>query len=435
MAAHIEIGVVTARRGADINRSMIGVIRKQWLALVFAGFGVWTMVYLGLYGFAWTDYDFEVTPAYDALVAGHVWRFLQLAPAYGGSLEMRAPFALLPSLWGGGEQAVYQAVGIPCLIAGALLGVWLYARLRDAGASRLARWTALGLCAANPITMYACEIGHPEELLGGVLCVVAVLAAQRGRWVWAALALGLAIANKEWALLAVGPVLLALPAHRWRALVTAGATAAVFYLPLLIAQLGSHGAFTSLSASSTGGIFQPWQIWWFLGATGHVVRDSSGLVLIGYRVPPSWLSSFVHPLIVLLGLPLTLLAGYRARRVGGADALLLLAALLLLRCDLDPWDNVYYLLPFIISLVAWEAVRRSRPPFWGLLATLMTWVVFEALPTNTSADMRSTVFLAASLPALAALALALWRPGQSSPLATRVHAIVSAPRTAAQIGE
>ena len=86
--------------------------------------------------------------------------------------------------------------------------------------------------------------------------------------------LGLAIANKEWALLAVGPVLLALPAHRWRALAIAGATAALFYAPLLIAQIAAHGSIASLSASNTGATFQPWQIWWFLGATGHVVRDT-----------------------------------------------------------------------------------------------------------------------------------------------------------------
>jgi hypothetical protein len=389
---------------------MISVLRKQWLAIVFAGFGVWTMVYLGLYGFAWTDYDFEASPSYSALVGGHVWRFFQLLPAYGGSLEMRAPFALLPGLWGGGEQSVFQAVGIPCLIAGALLGVWLYARVREQGASPLARWTALALCAANPITMYACELGHPEELLGAVLCVAAVLLAQRGRVFCAALLLGLAVANKEWALLAVGPVLLALPAHRWRALAIATATAAVFYAPMMLAQLTNHVTLASATATSTGVVFQPWQIWWFLGASGHVVRDTGNVVLVGYRVPPGWLSNVAHPLIVILGLPLTLLAGYRGRRAGGADALLLLAGLLLMRCVLDPWDTVYYPLGFLIALVAWESVTLSRPPLLGLLATFATWVIFEELPPHLTPDAQSGVFLVVALPALTAMAIALWRP-------------------------
>jgi hypothetical protein len=398
---------------------MIGFIRKQWLACVFAGVGVWTMVYLGLYGFAWTDYDFEVTPAYDALAGGHLWRFFQLAPVYGGSLELRAPFALLPALWGGGEQARFEVVSLPCLIAAAVLGLWLFSRMREAGASPLARWTTLGLCAANPITVYACEIGHAEELLGGVLCVAAVLAAERRRPVWAGLLLGLAIVNKDWALLAVGPVLLALPSGRRQALAIAGTLAAVFYAPLIVAQLPSHASSASGAASAVGAaagtIFQPWQFWWFLGAAGHVVRNSSGVVLVGYRVPPGWISTIAHPLIVAVGLPLTLLAALRARRGGGrADALLVLVALLLLRCALDPWDNGYYPLPFLIALIAWESLRLRRPPLYGLLATVATWAIFQELPSHISADASSALFDLLCLPAVALLLRAIWRPSAGS---------------------
>ena len=394
---------------------MIGFIRKQWLACVFAGVGVWTMVYLGLYGFAWTDYDSEVTPAYDALAGGHLWRFFQLAPVYGGSLELRAPFAMLPALWGGGEQARFETVSLPCLIAAALLALWLFSRMRDAGASRLARWTTLGLCAANPITVYACQIGHTEELLGGVLCVVAVLAAERGRAVWAGLLLGLAIANKEWALLAVGPVLLALPANRRQALAIAGTVAAVCYAPLIAAQLPSHAssgasAVGAAVGAATGTIFQPQQLWWFLGAAGHVVRNSNGVVLVGYRVPPGWISDIAHPLIIAISLPLTLLAARRGRGRGGADALLVLVALLLLRCALDPWDNGYYPLPFIVALIAWESLRLRRPPLYGLLATVATWAIFQELPSHISADLGSVVFDLICLPAIALLLGAIYRP-------------------------
>jgi hypothetical protein len=391
---------------------MIGFIRKQWLACVFAGIGVWTMVYLGLYGFAWTDYDTEVTPAYDALAGGHLWRFLQLAPAYGGSLELRAPFALLPALWGGGEQARFVVVALPCLIAAALLAVWLFSRMREAGASRLARWTTLGLCAANPITVYACEKGHAEELLGAVLCVVAVLAAERGRPVWAGLLLGLAIVNKEWALLAVGPVLLGLPANRRQALAIAGAVAAAFYAPLFAAQYSGQASGAAASVAATSGtIFQPWQFWWFLGAAGHVVRDSGGAILVGYRVPPAWISDIAHPLIVAVSLPLTLLAARRRRAGGAVDALLLLVALLLLRCALDPWNNGYYPLPFIVALIAWESLRLHRPPFYGLVATAATWAIFQELPSHASADVGSAVFDLVCLPAVALLLHAIYRPG------------------------
>ena len=132
------------------------------------------MSFVALYGFGWNDYSVEVAPAYGALTSGHVWTFLQLAPAYGGSLELRAPFALLPGLWGGGQDAVYQSVSIACLIAAAVLGIWMLGRMRALGHDRLARATAMAVCVANPVTLYALQLGHAEELLGAVLCVAAI---------------------------------------------------------------------------------------------------------------------------------------------------------------------------------------------------------------------------------------------------------------------
>ncbi len=71
------------------------------------------------------DYESEARPSFEALAHGHVMSFLRLVPSYGGSLVERAPFALIPGLWGGGEQAVYRMVALPCLLAGAGLGLWL----------------------------------------------------------------------------------------------------------------------------------------------------------------------------------------------------------------------------------------------------------------------------------------------------------------------
>ena len=67
------------------------------------------------------------------------------------------------------------------------------------------------LCLVNPLTWEAIRLGHPEELLGGALCVGAVLAALRGRTLPAAVLLGLALATKQWAVIAVLPVLAAAP--------------------------------------------------------------------------------------------------------------------------------------------------------------------------------------------------------------------------------
>ena len=138
------------------------VLRENALCAFVAGAGCATMAWLGLYGFAWNDYDTEVRPAVDALVRGHVHEFLQLAPAYGGSLIERAPFALIPGLWGGGDLAVYRMLALPCLLAAAVLGVWLVALMRSEGRSTVARALTLGVCVANPLTLRALELGHPE---------------------------------------------------------------------------------------------------------------------------------------------------------------------------------------------------------------------------------------------------------------------------------
>jgi hypothetical protein len=394
-------------------------VRDHAPALLFATAGVWAMSFIALYGFGWNDYSVEVAPAYGALTSGHLWRFLQLAPAYGGSLELRAPFALLPGLWGGGEVAVYRSVSVACLIAAAVFAVWLLARMRTLGRDRLARATAMGLCVANPVTLYALQLGHAEELLGAVLCVAAVLAAQSGRVGSSGVLLGLAIANKQWGLLAIGPVLVALPEHRVRALAYAGAIAVAFYVPLWLPSLiGQSGTGAAVAQTGGGTIFQPWQLWWFLGSHGHTVVGSFGVLKPGYRTPPGWIANIPHPLIVALAVPATALAWLRGRR----DALLLLAFLFALRFALDTWDTVYYPLPFILALLAWEIEHRRRPPVLALVASVTVWLVFIVAPEHISPDAQAALFAVLAVPTLAGLATALYAPAHSLTL-RRAHAL------------
>ncbi len=51
------------------------------------------------------------------------------------------------------------------------------ARMRAEGRTLLARALASALLSANPVTLLALELGHPEELLGAAACVAAVLLA------------------------------------------------------------------------------------------------------------------------------------------------------------------------------------------------------------------------------------------------------------------
>jgi hypothetical protein len=379
-------------------------LRANAACLVMAAAGCSSLAWLGLYGYGWNDYENEALPAVDALVHGHLADFLRLAPAYGGSLLLRAPFALLPGLWGGGDLAIYRMLALPCLLAAGALGVWLVARMRAEHRSRLARAVALGLCVANPVMLPALELGHAEEILGACLVVAAVLFAGnehgRSRPLLAGAALGLAIANKEWALLALGPVLLTVPPGlRLRCMAMTGAIAGALLAPLLLFSGGFVASTEAVAAPQASPIFQPWQVWWFFGHHGALVHGLFGTPKPGYRVAPHWIGEVARPLIVACGAGVAALLWLRRRQLGATEAMLALALVLLLRCVLDTWDVVYYTLPFIVSLLVWEVHARSRrPPALSLVATVLAWTSFQWLPHHASADLQAAFFLCWSLP-------------------------------------
>jgi hypothetical protein len=386
-------------------------LREHTPAALGAALGILTVGWLGLTDWSWNDYDNEARPAFDALVHGHIVGFAQSVPSYGGSLVLRAPFVLLTKLWHGGELSIFRASAFPCLVASGILAVWLAGRLRAAGGPTLARALAVLLCAGNPITVLALESGHPEALLGSVLCVAAVVSAMRNWPIRAGLLLGLALANQEWAVLAIGPVLLALPEGRRRALITMASVAGAVLVPLALA-----GHFTGQlqgAAQTNNVIFSPWQVWWFLGPHLHHVLVNTPWAT---RLEPHWLGLFAHPMIAVIGVPLTLICVWR-RRSGAPrpdhEALRLLILLFLLRCALDPWDNWYYPLPFLIALLVWESIRAPRPPMLSLLATVAVWALTRwAVPAHGfSADGQSVLFLVMTVPGLVAIAAGLYAPG------------------------
>jgi Glycosyltransferase family 87 len=403
--------------GSGVTRErMLAWLREQgpWIALGVGGALVVAWVSLGQW--EWNDYDAEARPALDALLAGHFTHFIDLAPAYGGSLLIRSPFAAIPKLWGGGELSVFRAAAAPCLAAAVALGVWLAGRIRRRGGSRWAAALVLALCVANPVTFAALRIGHPEDLLGAVLCVAAVVLGLGGRPVWAGALLGLAIANKAWAAVAIGPLLLALPDRRPRALLTCGAVAGAVLAPFALISSSSYTAHAA-GAAHTGTLFNPWQWWWFLGSHGHPAVGSGGSIKAGYRVPPGWIGTVAHPLIIAISAPLTFACFWLRRRAQGPptgqEPLLLLMLVLLLRAALDPWNNDYYLLPFLIAVVSWEGLCRDRLPVMSLLASLAAWFSIQATASATfqfSPDLQSVCFLLFSVPAAVAISVALFGP-------------------------
>ena len=378
--------------------------------------GTYLVSWNGLHGFAFNDYDAEAAPAYAALVHGHVADFFGLAPSYGGSLLLRSPFALLTQLWGGGELAVFRAAALPCLLAGVVLGLVLVAEGLARGLGRGACAGLLLCTAVNPLTWRALELGHPEELLGAVLCAGAVLAACARRPLLAGALLGFAIANKAWGVLAIGPVLLALPHGRRQALALAGAIALAFTLPFVLASTpGSAGSAGALHAA---GDFFPWQVWWFFGPENDVWHGAGGDTLA--RTAPAWLGPIPHPLIVAMAVPFTWLAWRR-----GGDPVLLLALLFLLRCVLDPWNNVYYALPLVVVLATWEGRRERRAPYAALSVLVATFITIERMRGVVPPDVSAAAYLAWALPFAGYLTWRLVTPAGARPRTARNPAVTA----------
>jgi Glycosyltransferase family 87 len=375
-------------------------LRELWLPAAVAGACGASLMALGMLSPAFTDYEVEVEPALQALRDGDLGGFLTLAPVYGGSLVMRAPFAFLPNLWGGGDLALFRAMAIPGLLAAAVLAVFLWQRGRAMGQTKAACWIALLIVAANPISLRALEIGHPEELLGGVLCVAAVIAAGARRPVLAGVLLGLAVANKPWAVLAVIPVLAVLPDRRPRALAAAAGAGLLVMLPLLLG--GTTVEATKAVASGGSQIFQPWQIWWFLGEHGETVTGMYGSYP-DHRNLPAWLVGKEKQVVLAIVLTASLLLMPRVRRRGWHEGLLLLAFALQLRCLTDTWNISYYAVPFIFALVAWELHAFRRPPVLSLAATLLGWLTLVWLPRYALPDVQAVAYLAWSVPLTALL--------------------------------
>ena len=276
---------------------------------------------------------------------------------------LRAPAVALAganSVWG------YRLGALVCLLAVIALG----------GLSRSApaRPTALSprSCSiVNPVAIDALRLGHPEERLGSALCVIALLLARERRLIGAGVALGAALATKQWALIAIAPVLLATPREgRMRVALTAGGVAR--------RRSSARWRWPTRTPSSRhappglrrGGDADR-QSMGLGGADGHI--SLGGTDTATTYVVPGWLQHGAHPFVALLTLGLGA-AALRSRR--SIDPLALLAALMLVRCALDPWNHAYYHAPFLAALIAWEVLEARRAPWLSAARGGLPRIVF-----------------------------------------------------------
>jgi hypothetical protein len=360
------------------------------------------------------DYPRDAGPTVDALLDGDLGAAIAGQPLMGSlSVLVRLPFAAAADLAGGGGLLAYQLGSIPCVAAAGVLGLALARWMERRGASRAACIATIVFSMVNPLTREALALGHPEELLGGALCVGAVLAARRGHAARAGVLLGLALATKQWALIAVLPALAAAPRKRLRLALVAGGVAAALTLPLVAGNLSGFTQSTQQAAWG-GQSVNPWNLLWPLaGSEDRVVSVGDERHVVTVRVLPLWLAHLMHPLIVVLALPLTA-AWWFSRRRTPDDALALLALLFLLRCLLDPVDNAYYHVPFLLSLTAWEGlVRRGLPLVSMLCCATIYYTLYKAGWTDDLA-LRNALYLAATLPAVAWLAARLYVPRRAA---------------------
>lgn len=369
--------------------------------------GLWALALAGAIGVLWRgsqdvfwhDFGLEAWPAFERLVAGDLRGFLTESPVYAGSMVLRAPLAYAAGALGGDDNWIFRAGALPSVLALAWVAVELAGRARRRLDDRVSWLLVLVLSAAGPIAWQAFEYGHPEDVLAAAGSVGAVLVAMRGRTLAAGVLLGIAVASKPWALLAVAPALLAAPHRDLRMLVPAAAIPALLVAPAWLADVGGFTA-EARGVAGTGVQFHPHSIWWPLAEPGAPLPDGTP----GY-VAPAWLSPLAKPLIMASGTALALWWGTRRAGRPASDALLVLAVAMLLRCVLDPWNLVYYHLPFLLALLAWE-VHRDRRPVLTLAATGLVWLSFVAYDARAGTG-PFLLYSAWALPLLAGLGVRL----------------------------
>lgn len=361
------------------------------LAVGLAGAALAVLASRGALG----DYSVDAGPAIGALIRGHVGYALAHQPLMGSlAVLARLPFAFAAKALGAGALGEYRAGVLPCVAALAVLGGFLV-RLRPAApAATVVLVPALAVL--TPASLAAVKLGHPEEALCAALAVAAVLYAGR-RAVVGGLLLGLAVATKQWAVLAIAPALLAaVEGTRLKLLGTALAVAAVFTVPLAIAEpssffSGAHAAAGSTAASGRDTL-------WFLVAhpVHFALHLGPGLPTSGtiYELP-AWVPTASHPLI-LLASPLLALLAWRRRRARAGDPLALLALIFLVRCLLDPADNTYYHLPMLTALLAYETVglrNRRMLPMMTAFACAGLWSTSTLDLHGAAAPLTNAVYL------------------------------------------
>ena len=378
----------------------LGVVLAAALVSAGTGLGV------DYAGPCWVGVD-AASPSIEALVAGNFHAFFAQQPMMGGfSLFARAPFAAFSGLDHHHELlSEYRLGAFPCVLSLGVLGLVVDRMMERDGRPWTARVLAIGLVMAGPSTFKTLLWGHPEELLATALAVGGLLAARR-RPLLAGLLLGLAVATKQWALLAVVPALAVATEQRVKLLAVAAGAAAAFILPMAIGDFHRFMAQTHMAGAAGPGV-TPSSVWWPFGhISGSQVE--SGEVIKSYAIP-HWMGSLAEPLVMAIALALSVAYWRQRAEHDPADALGLFAAIMLIRCMLDPMAISYHNGAFFVALATFEARRSRGLPYLTLAAGAGLLLTSHLAPHP---DLLNAVYLAWSVPLAAFLALSVLGSGR-----------------------
>lgn len=215
---------------------------------------------------------------------------------------------LIPPPW-------YRSQGVLGVLAWVVLAAATVALLGATGVGNTGSTVAaLGFLVLLPAASGALvQLYHPQDLVSLALCLLAMAAGLRERWVWAGVLLGVAFLSKQFAVLVLVPLTVAAPGRRDRVrlLVAAGAVAVAALAPFALA--APHATLTNLSGFGAGGAVTGTTVLSLLHGSGTlasaIARDAP--VVFAVAVCP-WLrrrtgSSLRRP-VPLLGLVLVCLA-------------------------------------------------------------------------------------------------------------------------------
>jgi hypothetical protein len=209
------------------------------------------------------------------------------------------------------------------------------------------------------------EVGHPEDVTAAVAATAAVILAMRDQPRPSAIALGLAVGSKEWALIAVLPVMLALPHRRLEvAGIAAGLAMLLVGLPWLADPAAAGRALHAQRTNYLGPLSPMWPV-------AIPIRMLRGGYVPAARMIP-W--GLMRTGAAALQLGVAVLAGgawYLSLRLRGlrCNPLCLLAMLAAVRCICDTAGQEYYWLALLIPVAAWECLE-NRPPIGAFLVVI-----------------------------------------------------------------